>query len=640
MADDAGESKQREQIEVQKLVAETALIRQQLSSEHRWTERIRAISGLAGIITAFAVLMGVIFSYCQFSTTMEIDRRTQTITQANRIIELVLDQSETKRLAGIASLPPFLRDNDTESGQRILEVLAHILSVEEKPAVYDAIVSTLSRLDSAVLSSNGLERILDALIVANQSLVSQYNLRAERRGDARAEVHPPEARAARLAQAIVRFLRIGVARQDLREIYCVECDFTGLELPGANFNDSILSLSDFSNASLVGASFDGADIEGTSFVSADLRGAQFTYEDDPRRPGKLSYIKQLLFRDDREKIFIEGPNFNCADLREANFTGHPIFGFVTDYDEVEANDPPLTITFYASFVGADLVDANFANAQMFGAQWQEHGLPFSWGGGQAWSFPSGRGYQAAADYYFLFEYDFGSFSSPKPPEPKRYQISLSRLLKNFTGSSWEQASLPSPMKDWLQENPPGTLMDFGMRGKCTPRSDRPGFAPKARYHFRQSIGAGELDRTIETGQDEELIDLVLFLIRTKNGSEAAPLEPHERIFVSIDDVLDLAAVGALSQTISRRSDDVSEILAASEAFDTVGIKQAGVALEEVASVLARSASGTANAENLEAAVARAEEIIASRRKDTRARLAQYVREHRVEFVSGLQPNSG
>ena len=224
-----------------------------------------------------------------------------------------------------------------------------------------------------------------------------------------------------------------------------------MTLTGTKFDNSILYLSNFADANLNGASFDGADIEHTSFESASLVGAKFTLREDARAgKQRWSYIYRLL----QQKQSIHGPNFNCADLREADFTGHPIFGFVGKPLFVFASVRSPIYVLTASFVGADLVGTNFEDAVMFGASPPGGGFPFPPGSGQ-------RLTEEAGEAYWLFEYEISEVGF-KDVDPDSYEGSLYRLREGFSGSSWSAAKMPPAMGKWLQSNPPERLMVFGI----------------------------------------------------------------------------------------------------------------------------------------------------------------------------------
>lgn len=128
---------------------------------------------------------------------------------------------------------------------------------------------------------------------------------------------------------------------------CTNCNFTGANLPLADFSggefskslftNAMLQNANFSSSTLIGVVFDGADLRGVnfsgssqsgealSFMGSDLRGANFT--------------RSVV---DRSGFFAgQGVNFRLADLRGANFSNSYIHG--------------------GDFRGAELTSANFSN---------------------------------------------------------------------------------------------------------------------------------------------------------------------------------------------------------------------------------------------------------------------------------------
>ncbi len=101
------------------------------------------------------------------------------------------------------------------------------------------------------------------------------------------------------ATAIAVLIRHGAVTQDLSEIYCESCDFSGKTLDmsrpdyanTANFaqwHGADLSETDFHNAILKNANFTGLFLRGASFDSADLIRAKFAGADCRGRSSQIS----------------------------------------------------------------------------------------------------------------------------------------------------------------------------------------------------------------------------------------------------------------------------------------------------------------------------------------------------------------
>jgi uncharacterized protein YjbI with pentapeptide repeats len=498
--------KRIERLEALKLIAEIRLIRQQLSDSTKRIEWLKAIAGLAGVVTAFVALLGIYTSISRFQEEEKTKITVQQVQQLNRSIEQLADTNIGKKLAGISTIESFMRTGDRTTQEQILSVLISILSVEESKPARDAIISSFrsdiyNDVDGGV-KENALKKLTDI----SRSLVIQGSLRKNRISHALrpAESDTIEAKAKSVSQAIVSLIGHGNSFTDFNGIYCVQCDFSGLTIENADFSNSILYLADFSNAVMVAANFDGADIDHTRFVGTTLRKAKFTLIDDPR-PGyyRSSYISKLFDRERGEQAAVYGPNFNCSDLREADFSGHPIFGFSSENAKLEEGRASPLLSFSASFVGADLEGADFSSAIMFGAKAKEDGLPFPTGGGHN-----------SVGIYELFEFEFSDYGI-KEIDRAPYESDLSWLKRGFSGTNWDKAQFPPKLDDWLKQNQPPIYMDFGIRDKCTPVSSRDDFKPKLRIFDRDAISPEELTNAIDESDLELVLDLVSWSARVK-----------------------------------------------------------------------------------------------------------------------------
>ena len=620
----------KERVELQKLLAETRLLRLQLTPRHQVIDLLKAVAGFAGVITAFVALAGFLFSFWQYQNRLNMEREARIAEQLNRNIALLSEASAAKQLAGIAALTPLLDGQDSRSRNRVLSVFARILAVEEKPVVRDAIVSSFSSLDSTQLDRSELTDSLDALIVANRSLVIEGDLREKRRRHPRQELKLSgiEARAASLAEAIAELLRFGVKRLDLSGIYCVTCDFSGLDLSGTNFDNSVLYLANFASSTLDGSSFDGADVEHTSFQSASLKAVKLTLKED-QRPGKgrSSYISRLFDGDVRA---IYGPNFNCADLREADFSGHPIFGFVGKPKQGKNESRAPIYIFHASFVGADLEGANFYGAIMFGARPQGVGLPF----------PSGDGSERG-EKFGLFEYKFSQLPF-ETPEPDSYESSLHWLRVGFSGSNWYAAKLPVALQEWLDSNPPQKSMDFGIRKSCVPRSSREGFNPRPQCQFRDAVSVEELRVAFEDADDEALLDTVLCGMQKREVALKAHVK-EQQVVVNAMRVLAFEDATSITRHLSKDREEMrrsgARIVAA---LTTVGLADLATDLNDILAILPSDASEESLSNQESVHIQRRLETFAAKlereRKEIITSIASFMRSNMVAFIDSEEPN--
>ncbi len=503
----------KERVEILKLIEETKALRQQSSKSTRITERLKAIAGMAVVITALVTLVGMFSSIWRYQSEETLKRRTQQLSELNHSIELLADQNTAKKLAGIASLESFLRSNEVSNQGQILTVMGNILAVEDNKIVRDAITDSFKALDFETMDPSVKYEFLKHLVSLSNSIVQEGNLHLKRT-DRPNHFEGKEAKAHSISNAIITFLRHTDKFTELSGIYCVKCDFSNFNIENANFTNSILYLSDFSNSVLIGANFDGADIENTRFVRADLRDSKFTIYDDPR-PGhnRITYVNNSFKRAEGSWDSFYGPNFNCSDLRNADFTGHPIFGFAT-----EASD---TFILHTSFVGADIQGANFSSALFYGAKEVDQEGPF----------PFYSGMQSSKDIQEYFQFEFSDWINEGDFEKTKkvlYENDFMWLRQGFSGSNWTEAELPKPIRKLLDDNPPVRSLDFGIRDQCLPLASRKGFNPKQSIHERNSI---KIENVIDAINNKDLSQFFDFIIWSSNakGFDSSELSDNEKV---------------------------------------------------------------------------------------------------------------
>ena len=214
--------KRKQQVELQKLIAETRLLRHQFSVGARFVEWLKAIAGMAGVLTAIIALVGLYVSISRFQAEDETTRKTQQQEQLNRSIALLADDNKAKQLAGISTLESFIRSDDPIIHKQILSVLANILAVEENKIVRDAILSSFRNMELEGFDHNVLAGVLSQFAASSASLVVEGKLKRERKGNRFGWLSPDsvEARAMSVSDALVLFLRTGVEFTELSGIYC------------------------------------------------------------------------------------------------------------------------------------------------------------------------------------------------------------------------------------------------------------------------------------------------------------------------------------------------------------------------------------------------------------------------------------
>lgn len=447
---------QKLEYELGKIRVETDGMRSTQSARGQVLEWFKAFAGLGAAITAVVALFGLWLSVARWQDESEQIRKGKEQEQLSKAFDSLSADSPAKRLSGVASVRSFFATSSPQQQQQILEVVISILAIEKESLVRDSILAMIRGLDANNSSADALAKGLSALTRASRTLVITEDLRNTRMEH---PLRPPksqtgEAIAKAIGESISDMLRNGVRVKDLSAIYCVKCDFSGLDLSGFDFSNSILFLSNFENAKLVESNFDAADLEYTRFENSDLQRAKLTHLEDPRPGGfRLSYVERLFNRArDRPNIAIFGPNFNCADLREADFTGHPIFGFAS-------KQAPGLASFSATFVSANLEGTNFAGSRMFGSRGESEALPF----------PSADGTESTTESR-LFQYTFSHIDFKRPGEihSDGFDRALHWLEIGFSGSNWNSAILPSTMRAYLGANSPPKAPDFGINPPCKP----------------------------------------------------------------------------------------------------------------------------------------------------------------------------
>jgi uncharacterized protein YjbI with pentapeptide repeats len=382
-----GEEERR--LRVAKLQVEIALLRQQLSPGERRYERLKVVAGVSGIITAGIAFVGVILSGVQWFRSESQNRAARAEERLERLLTLSAEPNPAARLAAVVSLASFLRDPDQARVTQTLLALTNMLGVESSVSVRNAILATVAELDPSRVEDGVLDRTLTSLAQVSRSLMQEGNLWQTRREFP--HILPSdgsvEARAISVANAIAILIRKGGKQSDLSRTYLAATDLSGSSLPGVSFDDSILAWTDFRGADLAAASFVNADLDRTVFIEANLRKAKFEHvlEESPTIP-RHNYIEEQLARTDtarrgysprpRQFYIIYGPDFRCADLRDASFKGYPLLPLALD--EVAPTVDVLQV-WESSFRYSNLEGTKFHSLRMFGvvpANWSSSADPY------------------------------------------------------------------------------------------------------------------------------------------------------------------------------------------------------------------------------------------------------------------------
>jgi hypothetical protein len=212
---------------------------------------------------------------------------------------------------------------------------------------------------------------------------------------------------------------------------------------------------------LKGASFNRADIEQARFVNADLRSAKLTFTEG-KIPGdyRRTYV-ETKFTGKLEKDLsiknssIAQPDFTCADLSNSDFSGFPLFGFIS----AKAADyfaTPLFVT-QPTFIRSKLDGADFRHIRQFGSIqasqtvdtvgqkdiYHPVEVPFQSCGGAS------SEVEWDGKRFVLYEYSICD-SIPGSNDLSRFNTSLDFIFRNLGESTWMNANFPPGMLDALK----------------------------------------------------------------------------------------------------------------------------------------------------------------------------------------------
>jgi|GEM_PF-5284485 len=431
---------------IKKMHAETDLVIQQLSQRHQRYEWLKVIAGFGGLITAVAAVFGLLLSASQWLESAESTRRLRVEERLDRSLTLMGGESPATRLAAVVSLSSFLKE-DKEHAPQVLQALTNALAIEESLTVRNAILAAIERLEPTDLSATEFRHALDSLVLVSRGLIQEGDLWTNRRSSvyttpSHATV---ESKALSVATAIAGLLHKGARSPDMSRIYLSGADLSGLNLTGTKWDDSILAWTDFSRAELKNTSFKDADLEGALFKQAHLTKADFSVSlDILTAKRRFNYVKLQMHRSQRlaqearatESFWVTGPDFSCADLNGANFSGHPLL-------PIYSNELAAVIRAHMSFRDADISGANFSPLGGFGIvlpgqQYDAQPFP-TIGSGASW---------ASIDHYAVTEFVLNNHA-PLAPGRANYSQALNELTAIFSGSNWRGATFDRSVRETL-----------------------------------------------------------------------------------------------------------------------------------------------------------------------------------------------
>ncbi len=350
---------QKEQ--TKKLAVERALLELQLSPRFQRRENLKVMAGLGGVFAAIIAIVSLLFSFYSSQKQEILDREVRIDTRLDKAFERLASKNANERLGSVTILQSFLPDQKYKNDSLILMALTNALAVENDSMVRNSIVRVLTATDKDLISEQSQNEALNNLIDISRALVVEGRLERKRRTNPfflPEKTNLIELRAHNVGRSIIGMLKAGATSTDLSGTYLVQSDFSGMQLSGTNFSDAVLAFSKFIGTTCRDCNFDGADIEDTLFQDAILDNAKFTLTE---RPGageyRSSYVNELL---SRGLPTIQGPDFSRASLIKADFSGHPLFGFLKDGGFHFPGN-----FFTPKFHNANLKEANFTNIRIF-----------------------------------------------------------------------------------------------------------------------------------------------------------------------------------------------------------------------------------------------------------------------------------
>jgi hypothetical protein len=157
---------------------------------------------------------------------------------------------------------------------------------------------------------------------------------------------------------------------------------------------------------------------------------------------------------DVEDKIIYQPDFTCADLRKADFSGFPLFAFISE-KSVDYFTTPLSVQ-QPVFVNAKLDDTDFRHIRQFGSVPLPQPVDTTVSTDKAdvagpFGVCDGSYVEAEQDgkRFALYEYSTCDWS-PESKDLGQFKTSIDFIFDNLSGSTWMNASYPPGMLDALK----------------------------------------------------------------------------------------------------------------------------------------------------------------------------------------------
>jgi uncharacterized protein YjbI with pentapeptide repeats len=447
---------------------ETRILAQQLTPSYRRNERVKTLISASGLIVALATVVGGLLSVGGWLIEQTKDRQIRSEERLDRGLNLLADDSPSKRLAGVYSLRSFLDHKDSTQNTQVLLALAGRLAIDDSPTVRIAMQSAIQDIDSKQMDASTLNSGLKSLIETSRSLIAEGHFWRDDFKVAYAPNIDPktDVKLRGTAQAMVALLRKGARSDDMTGIYLGRSDLSGIDLSRVSFDDSILSFSDFSNATLRGTSFNGTNLEGTRFISADLRDSKFILSGKNLGVTRWDYVELQLARVDKGQVSVSMPDFSCSNLENADFSGASLFELVSNAVSINGFEDWGPI-----FWRANLKDANMRTAQFFGlATGHDPQFPFGDHGTTSLNGLSPHNSKDVRAQPMIPTLYRVNPNAPLGKSASDFSSSLSQLSTNFGDSNWQEAKLPKGLQTWLEQQSHAKFVSVeSLTQPCVPR---------------------------------------------------------------------------------------------------------------------------------------------------------------------------
>ena len=358
-----------QQVTLDKLRSEARLAADQLTPAYRRRTLISLIAGASGLVLAVIAVLGGLASAYQWFVDQRESREARSYDRMDRALNLLSGERPSQRAAAVTALDIALSNGDQQRNRQIVISIANALPLEKDSSVRNAMVWFFEDIDERAVDVDTLNAALKSLVYVNRGLTKEAGLRQSLAKDwFKIETDIPNGAALQsLARAMTALMKKGARYQDLSGLYLGRSNLSELDLDGTKFDDSILAWTNFTATSLRGASFDGADLEQTEFYSADLRDASFAFTRyDDQGEERTSYVTRQLMNGVNPNLSslpaLRLPDFGCADLRNANFSGQIALGFMSTKNLAVPVDAKVPEPIFQS---ADLSGTDFSRIRIY-----------------------------------------------------------------------------------------------------------------------------------------------------------------------------------------------------------------------------------------------------------------------------------